>query len=679
MYEVLIDMGNTNALVTVAMLAAIHENHQKDYLDIIKPFVCNLLPAGRQYVDLIEVKQRMESEYGFVNMPIGVLQKIMVRFCRDNPSICSDLGQNRFMMNRSYDNSDFCTKRLNIKTACTAVSEALKDYLNIERAMGTDVERCTSEFLRFLDQCGHRILNNNEAIRSLPVDERMGRYIACFIKNEKDKKSSIYDQILELARGYMVYRCIYFFSKSGIEKSNISLEDVVIYLDTPLIINALGYDTEIRRQAVWDAINLAKSLGARVTVLEHNVEEAQGILNAYIASYPKVQTFSLQTLTLKGYSPVTIRSISEHMPETIADSLGEDIDVAPGLGSSSDWDHINTEEALRKYYLDSIQGKEKDEVRRFRIENDVRTLSYAMQIRNGDRPQHFEDCKVIVLSDSKTARRATKALYDDVRHEEIDLVYSLNDFSCLAWLSSPSPSSDVAEDLLLYNAAAALDPSDGVIKQMLKYVDELAEAGEIGEEMAYVLRVHPSVKEATAEVVDTNTGTFTADMIHVIYEKALSGRANEIAASEYEPQVKGLRDELRNNVLQKQEMEAALRRERQKEANRFAKLDEEAHKKAAKWAKGIAKWLLKGFRVLQFLAIGFVVYSVIDGIKADLSVDNSVSIWEISAMIFTILSTIDYFIPKMHFADRWINKLANFLGDKIYTYEIKKGERYLKL
>jgi len=143
--------------------------------------------------------------------------------------------------------------------------------------------------------------------------------------------------------------------------------------------------------------------------------------------------------------------------------------------------------------------------------------------------------------------------------------------------------------------------------------------------------------------------------------------------------LKGLRDELRNNVLQKQEMEAALRRERQKEANRFAKLDEEAHKKAAKWAKGIAKWLLKGFRVLQFLAIGFVVYSVIDGIKADLSVDNSVSIWEISAMIFTILSTIDYFIPKMHFADRWINKLANFLGDKIYTYEIKKGERYLKL
>lgn len=44
MAEVLLDMENPNALITVAMLAAIYENQKKDYLDIIKPFVCNLLP-----------------------------------------------------------------------------------------------------------------------------------------------------------------------------------------------------------------------------------------------------------------------------------------------------------------------------------------------------------------------------------------------------------------------------------------------------------------------------------------------------------------------------------------------------------------------------------------------------------------------------------------------------------
>lgn len=65
----------------------------------------------------------------------------------------------------------------------------------------------------------------------------------------------------------------------------------------------------------------------------------------------------------------------------------------------ADWDRLNIEEALRRYYQQSIQGKEYDEVKQSRIENDVRTLSYAMQLRNGDRPKQFANCKVIVLSE----------------------------------------------------------------------------------------------------------------------------------------------------------------------------------------------------------------------------------------------------------------------------------------
>ena len=242
MTEVLLDMENTNALITVAMLAAIYENQQKDYLDIIKPFVCNLLPARNEYIDFFHIKQHMESEYGFVNMPIGVIENIVDHLCRDETGLCSK-QKSRYFMCGVYDNSDFLAKRLSIKSACADVSSALKEYLNSERALNVDEARCTSELLKFLDCCGHRVLKNTESMRSLPVDERMGRYIACFIQNEKKKSSTIYDHVIELARGYMVYRCIYFFSESGIEQSNFSLKNVVVYLDTPLIINALGLDT----------------------------------------------------------------------------------------------------------------------------------------------------------------------------------------------------------------------------------------------------------------------------------------------------------------------------------------------------------------------------------------------------------------------------------------------------
>lgn len=677
MVEVLLGMENTNALITVAMLAAIYESQQKDYLDIIKPFVCNLLPARNEYINFSEIKQRMESEYGFVDMPIGVIENIVDRLCRNEARICSKRGFEYFMSG-TYDNSDFRTKRANIKLACTQVSLALKEYLDKERALNFDEKRCTSEILKFLDSCGHRILKDTDSMRTLPANEKMGRYIACFIQIEKKKNSVIYDHIIELARGYMVYRCIYFFSECGIEQSAFSLKNVVIYLDTPLIINVLGLDTEIRKQAVWDAINLAKSFGARVTALQHNVEEAQGILNAYIAAYPRVQTFSLQNITLKNYSSVTIRSIAENLPTNLAAKLNDKIDTAPGLGTSSDWDRINTEEALRQYYLKSIQGKEHDDIKQLRIENDVRTLSYAMQLRNGDRPTQFANCKVIVLSDSKTARLATKALYDSRLRNEINLVYGLNDFSCIAWLSSSSPSAEIAEDLLMYNASAALEAPDSVIEKMLKYVDELTEAGAIGEDMAFLLRTHPAVKEVVAEVVGNEGDTFTPAMLSTIFNKAVGGRAEEIAASQYEPRIKELLDQLRESDSQKQEIAVELKKEKEKDSNRYAKLTRSADEKAEKSRKRTLRFFTGFVRVFQVTITLFVIYSIACDASVGFSSEMPLSI-QICAFLFALISVVDFFVPKFKFADKWIHKFANFIADCNWRREMKRGERYLNM
>ncbi len=677
MFEVLIDMENTNALITVAMLAAVYENDKKDYLDIIKPFVCNLLPVRSHQVDLLSLQQKMEDEYGFVKIPIGVLQRIVSRLCVEQPPLCSQTRVNCYVVTNPYDNSDFRAKRLSIKERCKEVSEALQTYLRSERATNLDLNRCTAELLRFLDQCGHRVLNQNEALRSLPIDERIGRYIACFINIEKEKKTPIFDKIKELARGYMVYRCIYFFSQSGLEQSSFSLNDVTIYLDTPLIIDALGLDTETGYRTVMDAVGLAQSLGARVTVLEHNVEEAKGILYAYITAYPRVQSFELQYLTLKGYSSVTLRSIADQIPTKIKELLQQEIDTAPGLGTSSDWDQINTEEALVRYYTESIRGKEKDEVKAARIENDVRTLAHAIKIRNGDRPKQFENCKVLILSDSKTARYAVRSLYDNLGRDEINLVYSLMDFSCLAWLASPSRSTDIAEDLLLYNAASALTASDQVIELMLKYVDELAEVGAIGEDMAFLLRTHPSVKVAAAEVTGNNEQTFTPDMVTTIYDVAITNRAIEVAASQYAPQVEHLSEQLENNKSQNAAMQEEMRRRDAKDAKRISNLSSKAQGKSDLFVNAIRKVLIFILRIFQSLLVLFVLYSLYNDAKANS--DSGLSFFQVIAAVFALISAIDFFVPKMRFLDKWVNKFANFCGDRIYKREMEHGKRYINV
>ena len=675
MFEVLIDVENANALITVAMLAAVYDNEKKDYLDIIKPFVCNLLPPRSHRVDLLSLQRKMEDEYGFVKIPIGVLQRIISRLCAEQPPLCSQTRVNCYIVTNPYDNSDFRAKRLSFKDKCKEVSEALQGYLRNERAINLDLERCMAELLRFLDQCGHRILRQNEALRSLPIDERIGRYIACFINIEKENKTSIFDKIIELARGYMVYRCIYFFCQNGLEQSSFSLKNVVIYLDTPLIINALGLDTETGRRAVLDAIGLAQSLGARVTVFEHNVEEAKGILFAYIAAYPRVQSFDLQNLTIKGYSELTLRSIASQIPIKISELLQQEIETAPGLGSSSDWDQINTEEALGRYYIDSIRGKEKGEVKDARIENDVRTLAHALRIRNGDRPKRFESCKVLILSDSKTARYALRSLYDNLEHDEVNLVYSLMDFSCLAWLASPSRSSDIAEDLLLYNAASVLTPSDQIIELMLKYVDELAEAGAIGEDMAFLLRTHPSVKEAVAEVTGNNEQGFTPDMITTIYNRAITNRASEVAASQYKPQLTQLSEQLEHNKSQNVAMLEEIKKRDVVDAKRMSKLSFKAQEKSSRYSSLISKVLVYFLRIIQVLFVLFVLYSIYNDLQVNSS--SGISLFQAISAVFALVSALDFFIPKMNYLDKFVNKFANSCGDWIYIKEVERGKRYI--
>lgn len=670
-------MENPNTLVTVAMLAAVYNNEQKDYLDIIMPFVCNLLPPKNQVIDFLYVKQKMEDEYGFVDIPIGVLQRIAGRLCSLNPPICAYRSQEEYIICNAYNNSNFRTKRLEIKERFFDVANALSEYLRDERATDLTQSECETELLRFLDQCGHYILKRDKAARSLPVKERIGRYIACFIQTEKEARSAVYDKIIELARGYMVFRCIYFFTQSGCVNPKFTLNNVVIYLDTSLIINALGFDTQQGEHAVLDAIRLAKSLGARVTTLEHNNEEVQGILNAYIESYPRIQSFKLKELTLKGYSLLTLRSILEQVPTLIEKLLCEKSDKAPELGYSSDWYKLDAEEALSRYYFDSVQGKEKDIVAGTRIRNDVKTLSYVLGLRSGDRPKQFEKCKALVLSDSKTARQAVQVLYDDFERDEINLVYSLNDFSCLAWLASPSSASDIPEDILLYNATAALSASDQVIEEMLKQVDELEKVGEIGDEMAFILRTHPAVKEAVADISDKGTDVFSLETLNKICNAAVEKRAKEIASESYAQKIEFLTDQIAESASQNDILRQKISMQKMNEDARLSRMTDKAQNRASSVKNAIAKILCTFLRCLQILVIVIVIYSLTQDCKNAGSIN--VSVYRVIAGLFSIASIIDFFVPKMHLADRWIKKFANWCGDQVYHKEVIRGKEFLDL
>ena len=80
--------------------------------------------------------------------------------------------------------------------------------------------------------------------------------------------------------------------------------------------------------------------------------------------------------------------------------------------------------------------------------------------------------------------------------------------------------------------------------------------------------------------------------------------------------------------------------------------------------------------IFIFIILRFII-SLISNLSGDM--ENNISIYSIGNAILAILCAIDYFVPKMHWGDRQIKRIANLFGDYVYKKEYEKGNRYLKI
>lgn len=164
-------------------------------------------------------------------------------------------------------------------------------------------------------------------------------------------------------------------------------------------------------------------------------------------------------------------------------------------------------------------------------------------------------------------------------------------------------------------------------------------------------------------------------MITTIYDMAITNRASEVAALQYAPQVEHLTEQLEDNKSQNAAMQEEMRRRDADDAKRKSNLSCIAQGKSDAFINVIWKVLISILRTVQFSLVLFVLYSLYNDVKA--SSASGLSFFQIISAIFAFISAVDYFVPKMHFLDKWVRKFANYCGDWIYNKEMENGKRYI--
>src|SRR5690606_32089506 len=97
-----------------------------------------------------------------------------------------------------------------------------------------------------------------------------------FVLHCYKERANLFDYIEALAKGNMLATALYFTEDFQPPRK---VGRLTIFLDTSIVIHALGLAPRHHHESACELIELCKSVGATVAVFEHTITEVSGVLS----------------------------------------------------------------------------------------------------------------------------------------------------------------------------------------------------------------------------------------------------------------------------------------------------------------------------------------------------------------------------------------------------------------
>ena len=227
-------------LVSTSMLNAYWERQQKDTFALIQPFVeyaIGKTTAVGNCVDLQTVHRTISEEFGYSEMPLSIIERIMARMTktvlekRDKRYyLCASLEDKM----RSFEDS-----RVRFKERKEAVGKAFLSYLHEHDSSSIGLDEALDVFTGFLERYGVHFVRNSGSLSMVRKSEGGLHYqVARFILAERDEKSAVFDYVVDMVNGFFLATAVY-LQPEGSGDVKAKLKNLGIYIDTGILLSAL--------------------------------------------------------------------------------------------------------------------------------------------------------------------------------------------------------------------------------------------------------------------------------------------------------------------------------------------------------------------------------------------------------------------------------------------------------
>lgn len=658
-----IDIMNRNTIISLAMLYALWQSNRQDLLDLIRPFV--LCAVGNttkvnSEIDTTCVCNYMEKEFGYKSIQIAVIDRILARETASKVQKdfrCIEKKNKRFVLIKSLTPliDDFSRKRTTCKGHADAVTNALTVFLNERQVCKrTDYSQPESErfLLSFFERQGSSIVLAVDDLRQLKArSNEIDFFIARFILAEYERKSVLFDYLVELVKGYFVTTALYLQAENP-NATTASFSDVTFFLDTRLLLAYLGYKTDEENNSVQKMVEILKKNGAKIACFTYNIDEVNSILEAYkistVSKSKHPSTFTLEYFDMHGYSYTHVEANQKKFEQRLKDAGISNISPNDCLNTgikSEDSSGILDDKRIREILL-SI----KPNYNQTSLPDDLTAINTVSRIRQGRKYAYIEKCKAVFVTSNSILVSATKEYIKESSYDfGFPIAITGEDLCVIAWLKDFEQSNTLPQMRLLENVLAAITPSKELMEAYFSHLDDLERQGIIEDDEAALLRVDIFAKH---ELMDLTFGE--SDNVN----------ENVIDQIRYKIREKGI-------MQGRSDAEKQHEEERQQQKNKVCKQaeDEVNNEFDVKERRGV--YILKFLSVIA--AIAFIIASCYSFVQ------QSESSGKWAVLFVAIISTIEGIMPFFSKDNFFIKQYKRHLQkEKLQALDTRK-EHYLSL
>lgn len=514
------------SLTSLAILKVNWDQNGDDYVQNFLPFLAEALRGlPQEHVSVPQIQAIIKDSFGLI-IPQGAINTL-IRRAQRHGYVRRESGV--FIRNIEALPSNFGKERKQAARQQHALVQKLIDFSKNQHGIEWTQEQGEEALLAHLQKSCVPILA--AAVDGCPIplpQERLvnSEYIvSSFVVEVAEKDPEGFTSLETVMKGHMLVSALFLHD---ITKANQRFKDLDIYIDTQILLRALGLEGESLKAPYAELLALLFEMNVNLTCFDITVDEIRRILDAAVFALKDPQ----------HQQRIGIFSVYEHFISQGMRASDVELIIA-NLTKSLNRLHIHvrerpqhtTVESLNEIHLTKIIKDELPNQREDAQRHDIDCLTAIHRLRKGQPVSEIERCRYLfVTTNIALARASARFFIEEYGRMAVPVCINDHTMATLAWVKKPTYAASFSRSRLIADSYAALQPSQELWKKYSDEILRLKNSQTITEEDYHVLRFSIVARNTLLDMTLGSPDAFTAGTVPEILEtaKANARRDTEI-------------------------------------------------------------------------------------------------------------------------------------------------------